>query len=91
MRSHQLNIADDADVDIADVARFLGTYTIGDNIPEGIPGEFRVGKARRRELVFAGAFPTSYLERLSSEDIAEFGDSRWRAGRLMIDRSKASG
>ncbi len=85
VRSHQFNVTDANGVSIEEIARFLAGYTIGDNIPEGIPGEFRVGKGRRSELVFAGAFPTGYLEKLTREDIKSFGDSKWKEGVLTIE------
>lgn len=62
------------DLDLGDVARWLGTYTIGDNIPEGAPGADRVPEGRMDELLFAGAFSTDYLSVLSDDDIDSFGD-----------------
>ena len=85
VRSHQFNVTKANGVSIDEIARFLAAYTIGDNIPEGIPGASRVGKGRRNELVFAGAFPTSYLEDLTPQDIRSFGDSRWKEGVLTIE------
>lgn len=85
VRSHQFNVTKANGVSIEEIARFLAAYTIGDNIPDGIPGEFRVGKSRRSELVFAGAFPTGYLEDLTEEDIKAFGDSKWKEGVLTIE------
>lgn len=74
VRSHQLNITSRADAaTIKEVARFLGSYTVGDNIPKGVPGEDRVATALRDDLVFAGAFPTSWLSGLTSRDLQEFG------------------
>jgi hypothetical protein len=61
------------DVDLSDVARWLATYTIGDNIPEGAPGADRVPEGRLDEILFAGAFSTDYLTGLDDNTIAGFG------------------
>ena len=61
------------DVDLGDVARWLGTYTIGENIPEGAPGADRVPEGRLDEVLFAGAFSTEYLSGLTDADIDSFG------------------
>jgi hypothetical protein len=71
-------------VSLADVARWLATYTIGDNIPEGEPGADRVPEARLDERLFAGVFPTDYLESLTETDIEGFGDSIYPEGDLTI-------
>ena len=47
-----------------DVARYLGTYTVADSIPEGQPGAGLVGEERLDDRVFAGAFSTGFLESL---------------------------
>lgn len=74
VRSHQLNITSKADDEVIEkIARFLGSYTIGDNIPQGVPGEDRVAAPRRDDLVFAGAFPTSWLTGLTPRDVTSFG------------------
>ncbi len=62
----------EADVDLADVAGYVGAYTIGDNIPEGKPGQDRVPEARLDELLFAGAFSTDYLSALTADKIEAF-------------------
>lgn len=83
VRSHQLNITSEVTRDeIDEIARFLGTYTIGDNIPEGVPGAGRVSEARRQELAFAGAFPTAWLSELGPADVRAFGRSNYPAGRF---------
>lgn len=44
-----------------DVARWIGTYTLGENIPDGAPGRERVPEDRLDDTLFAGAFPTDFL------------------------------
>jgi predicted AlkP superfamily pyrophosphatase or phosphodiesterase len=48
----------------ADVARFLGAYTVADSIPEGQPGADLVPEGRLDDRVFAAAFSTGFLESL---------------------------
>lgn len=69
-----MDAVEENDVDLEDVARWLATYTIGENIPEGAPGEDEVPEGRRSDLVFAGAFSTEYLSNLTDEQIDAFGD-----------------
>jgi predicted AlkP superfamily pyrophosphatase or phosphodiesterase len=76
------------DIELADVARFIGTYTIGDNVPLGGPGAGLVPEARLDERLFAGAFPTRYLRKMTPEDIASFGDSEYEQGILTIGRGR---
>ncbi|MGH2808710.1 MAG: alkaline phosphatase family protein [Actinomycetota bacterium] len=61
------------DVDLSDVARFLGTYTVEDNLPEDIAGLDRVPEDRLDDTLFAAAFSTEYLQALTDEDIESFG------------------
>lgn len=61
-------------VELADVARFLGSYTVGDNIPPGAPGSDRVPEARLGDTLFAGVFTTEFLQELSPGEIDSFGD-----------------
>lgn len=82
VRSHYVNALDPDEVDIEAVARWLGSYTIGQNIPDGIPGGDRVGRDRLDEPVFAGAFPVSYLADLTEAELGSFGDGRWPEGDL---------
>jgi predicted AlkP superfamily pyrophosphatase or phosphodiesterase len=83
VRSHQLNITSKVDKkQLGEIARFLGSYTVGDNIPEGVPGEDRVAKGLRDELVFAGAFPTSWISGLREDDLAGFGPSEYPEGKI---------
>jgi predicted AlkP superfamily pyrophosphatase or phosphodiesterase len=71
-------------IGLDEVARYLGTYTIGDNVPDGAPGADRVPDARLDEVLFAGAFSTDYLQGLSPEEIASFGDGIYPEGDLTI-------
>jgi arylsulfatase A-like enzyme len=69
-------------VELVDVARFIGTYTLGENIPDGAPGIDRVADERLNERLFAGAFPTGWLQNLTVDEIASFGASVYREGVL---------
>lgn len=73
-----------ADVSMADIARFIGTYTLGDNIPEDAPGEDRVPQARLEELLFAGAFSTGYLSDLTEEEAGSFGEGKYPEGNFVL-------
>jgi hypothetical protein len=59
---------------LTDVARFLGNYTIADNIPVNKSGADRVPQDRLDEKLFAGAFPGPWVAHLTPEKIASFGD-----------------
>ena len=69
-------------VDLGDVARFLGTYTIGDNIAVDQAGAEYVPEARLDDRLFAGAFSNAYLQSLSDDDIASYGASEYPEGDL---------
>ncbi|HEX2236513.1 MAG TPA: alkaline phosphatase family protein [Actinomycetota bacterium] len=71
-------------VDLANVARFLATYTIGDNIADAQPGAGLVPEDRLDERLFAGAFPTGYLRDLTEDEIASFGDGDYPEGDLDV-------
>ncbi|HEU4487930.1 MAG TPA: hypothetical protein VFS38_01435, partial [Actinomycetota bacterium] len=71
-------------VDLTDVARFLGTYTIADNIPERSPGALRVPEARLDDSLFAGAFSTDYLQSLTPGRIASFGAGSYEESDLLV-------
>lgn len=71
-------------VDLSDVARFLGTYTVGDNIPEGAAGASVVPQGRLDDILFAGAFSTEYLQALTPERIASFGKGAYEESDLLI-------
>jgi predicted AlkP superfamily pyrophosphatase or phosphodiesterase len=79
-----MEAVEDKDVDLNDVARYIGTYTIGENIPEGARGADRVPDGRLDELLFAGAFTTDYFKSLSERRIRSFGDSAYEEGDLTI-------
>jgi arylsulfatase A-like enzyme len=72
----------EARVNAAEVARFLGAYTLEDSIPEGAPGTELVREERLDELLFAGAFPSSFIEGLTPREIESFGASAYRYGDL---------
>ena len=71
------------DVSLDDIARFIGSYTLGDNIAEGEPGADRIPEARMNETLFAGAFSGDYIESLDATDIAGFGDSDYAEGTFL--------
>jgi hypothetical protein len=75
---------DELAVDPVDVARYIGTYTISDNIPAGAPGTDLVPEGRQGERLFAGAFPSAYLEAVRDR-IPSFGRSEYPEGDLMIE------
>lgn len=74
-------------VSMDDIASFIGTYTIGENIPEGAPGSDLVPTGRLDETLFAGAFPTDYLQSLSPERIDSFGPGDYPEGDLTVGDS----
>jgi hypothetical protein len=71
-------------IDTEDIARYIGTYTIGENIPGGAPGADRVPPSRLNERLFAGAFTSDYLISLTPQDITSFGGGDYPEGRLYI-------
>lgn len=71
-------------VDLEDVARYLATYTIGDNIPEGEPGAEKVPDERMDEKLFAGVFTSDYLTSLTPELLAGFGSGDYPEGDLSL-------
>jgi hypothetical protein len=73
-----------------DVARYLGTYTLGDNIPAGIPGAERVPQDRLDESLFAGAFSENYIQSLTPATIEGFGPSKYPEGDLELSPATAS-
>jgi hypothetical protein len=75
---------EDAGVSLAEVARFIGTYTLGDNIPEDQPGAERVPEDLRDETLFAGAFSTGYLQGLDTDRIESFGPGDYPEGELIF-------
>jgi predicted AlkP superfamily pyrophosphatase or phosphodiesterase len=76
---HLDKVADD-DVSLDDIARFIGSYTLRDNIAEDQPGADRVPESRLDEVLFAGAFSGDYIESLDPSKIEGFGDSDYPEG-----------
>jgi predicted AlkP superfamily pyrophosphatase or phosphodiesterase len=70
------------EADLEDVARYVGTYTIGDNIPGGAAGADNVPEARLDDELFAGAFPTDYFQSLTPDRISTFGAGDYPEGDL---------
>lgn len=68
------------DVSLDDIARFIGSYTLRDNIAEDQPGADRVPESRLDEVLFAGAFSGDYIESLDPSKIEAFGDSDYPEG-----------
>lgn len=63
------------------IARWLGTYTLGENLPEGAAGIDLVPTARLDDTLYAGAFTTDFLsdpdldlEGFGPGEYGEFGD-----------------
>ena len=79
-----LDAVEEEGVDLSDVARYLGTYTLGENIPEGRPGEDLVPEGRRDDLLFAGAFSTDYFRSLDPDEIESFGPGEYPEGDLFL-------
>lgn len=77
-------VVESSGIDLSDIARYLGTYTIGDNIRAGQPGADLVPQARLDEKLFAGAFSTDYLRDLTRAKIRSFGAGRYSEGRLGV-------
>ena len=75
-----------SDYSLEEIARYFGTYTLGENIPEGAPGADRVPEARLDERLFAGAFPTGYLAALSDEELSSFGKGDYPEGNFTVGR-----
>lgn len=72
----------DSDYTLRDIARFVGAYKLGDNVGEGLPGSDLVPEGRRKERLFAGAFPGSFLQQLGPDELEEYGQSAYPEGRL---------
>ena len=82
-----LDAIDSGKVDTEEMARWIGTYTIGDNIPAARPGAELVPRGLRDETIFAAAFSADYLNGLTDEDIQGFGDSEYEEGDLTVSRA----
>ncbi|MDQ3914344.1 MAG: alkaline phosphatase family protein [Actinomycetota bacterium] len=74
----------------SDIARYLGTYTVADSIPEGRPGADLVADGRLDDRVFAAAFSTGFLESLDPvvdpRRIQSFGESEYPEGQFVVGR-----
>jgi predicted AlkP superfamily pyrophosphatase or phosphodiesterase len=79
-----LDRIEEDEVSIGDVARWVGTYTLGENIPDGAEGAERVPDDRLEEVLFAGAFSTDYLTALTPDEIASFGEGEYPEGDFTI-------
>jgi hypothetical protein len=69
---------------VDDVARYLGTYTLGDNIPDDAAGADHVPAARLGERLFAAALSAHYMESLSSAALPTFGPGAYAQSRLTV-------
>jgi hypothetical protein len=69
-----------------DVARFLGTYTLGDNIPESTDGADRVPPGRFAQRLFAGALSAQYIESLNASTIRSFGPGAYLESSLTVTK-----
>jgi hypothetical protein len=76
---------EEEDVSPADIARYIGAYTLEDNIPRDAPGAERVPDARMRDRIFAGAFTTGYLASLTRDEIDSFGEGEYPEGDFTIE------
>ncbi|MDQ3957081.1 MAG: alkaline phosphatase family protein [Actinomycetota bacterium] len=73
----------------SDIARYLGTYTVADSIPEGRPGSDLVPEGRLDDRVFAAAFSTRFLESLDPvvdpRRIESFGKGKYPEGDFVLE------
>ena len=79
-----LDAVEEKDVDLDDVARYVGAYTIGDNIMQDAPGADRVPEGRLDERLFAGAFTRSYFESLTPDRIEAYGPGEFPESDLYL-------
>lgn len=77
-----MEAVEDEGVALVDVARWLGTYTLGDNVPPDAPGSDNVPESRKDDVLFAGVFSTDFLVNLTDGDIDAFGDGDYPQGDL---------
>ena len=68
-----------------DIARWLGDYTIEQNIPDGAPGKDLVPAERLDDRVFAAVISTDFFESLTFERIRSFGESDYAEGNYPAD------
>jgi predicted AlkP superfamily pyrophosphatase or phosphodiesterase len=76
------------DVRPDDIARYIGAYTLEDNIPQDAPGRDRVPQNRLADRIFAGAFTTEYLAALTPGMIESFGEGDFPEGDFSIERER---
>jgi predicted AlkP superfamily pyrophosphatase or phosphodiesterase len=72
--------AERSGVELSEVAEFIGAYRLGDNVPDGAPGAERVPLGRLGERLFAGAFDTDFLQKLTAKKTTSYGDSIYPEG-----------
>ncbi len=65
---------------LEDMAEFLGSYTVGDNVPDDARGRDRVPDALLDNRIFAGAFSTTFLQGLTPERVEGFGRGIYAEG-----------
>ena len=82
-----LDAVEEHDVDMEEVARYLGAYTIEENIPDGLPGMDRVPESRLDETVFAGAFTGEYLESLTPDKLTDLGAGTYPESNLLVPQA----
>lgn len=70
------------DVEVQELVDYVATYTLGDNIPDGAPGSNLVAEDRLDERLFAGVFPSEFLQGLTAGEIESFGPSVYPEGEL---------
>ncbi len=74
---------------LEEIARWIAGYTLGENIPEAIPGADLVPEGRHSDRLFVGAFPTGFLSSLDEDAIESFGEGEFEEGDFTIDRPAA--
>ena len=84
-----LDAVEENDIDLDEVAEWLGAYTIGENVPEDRPGSDRVPTSRFDDTIFAAAFSTDFIQGLDEEAIESFGESDYEEGSYLIEPSGA--
>lgn len=78
------------DVSAGDISRFLGSYTMRENIPEGLPGADNAPADRLDETLFAGAFSGGYIDSLTPDKIASFGAGDYPQGDFYVSPTPSS-
>lgn len=71
-------------VSVEEIASWIGTYTLGENLPEGAPGRDLVPDDRLDDTLYAAAFTTGFLAD-PTIDLGSIGDGDYGAhGRLPV-------